>query len=129
MSPFRELFVEVAEALLEGAVHQAEDSKPKTFGRHALHIDLNYATREICKARGILWTETYKRAEHPETVVRVKLPCRHSGRYLLDERAIFALGMREFVDYIIDVFEAPPERKCTCIPYEPPTPCTHGVCE
>ncbi len=134
--PFRELFVEVAIGLLEAAAIEAQQRRDaqnrfNEVSRAAqLHIKLEFAAKEICSTRGIKMIDVYRDADTRETIVRARLPCRHVGRYILDETVLVRMsGAREIVDYVLDVLEAPPHRRCTCVPFIPKPPCTIGVCK
>lgn len=109
MTVFRELFVEVPMALLT----------------------LWPSIREIGKRFGWEVLEWHRSSMDCRTIVHVRLPCGHFGRFTFHDEhtAFFSRAPREFVDYVWSVLEEAPLRKCTCVAFVPPIPCNHGVCE
>jgi len=72
-----------------------------------------------------------RRSDRDQTIIRVRLPCRHVGWFELNETY---LALRHdthavFYDFITGVLDGRPFRKCCCVPHEPPPPCTAGVCK
>lgn len=135
MSVFRELFVEIPLAILEGAVREAKckglrgDLSP---AKPWLSRDtLEWMCRRTAECHGHTWTfhSTQSDARDQNMLVWVRLRCGHAGLFVLDELALVRGSRRGVADYVIDKLDGPPERKCTCIEYAPPSSCTPGVCK
>ena len=81
MSPFRELFVEVAEALLEGAVRQAERPKVETYVAPSRTWFVLRAIEDAspCWPRVMVMQERLATARESRIVVRCQSCKRHSS--------------------------------------------------
>ena len=97
-----------------------------------LGIDFEHGIRVIAQSLNVTWrfVETYRRPIDEITVLVVHLACGHRAVFHLDEHILVtARGVCDVVDYVADKLEREPLRKCTCVPYVPPVPCTARSCK
>lgn len=148
--PYREAFVELKGAVLEearglfdnfeaGLVKAAEEHAKKppepaprveTRASALFTLDsITYIVSTYLNKRGFKIYDVQRRAGYENTIASVRLPCRHVGTFALDDRKMFSLSHgSEIVNYVLDVLDGEPTRRCYCVQYEPPVPCTVGVC-
>lgn len=133
MSVFRELFVEVPLALLEAKVRQQMPQTDLGVASRAsrLSIDFEHGIRLIAQSLNVAWrfVETYRRPIDEITVLAVRLACGHMAVFHIDEHILVtAHGVSDVVDYVANKLGGEPMRKCTCVPYVAPVPCTARSC-
>ena len=89
MGPFRELFVEVAEALLAGAVAQAERPKPVYAPPSRTRVVLDAVPERV---RQVPWVRVHvtRSAMSQETSIVTRCVCKRTTLMVLDEMRLEA---------------------------------------
>lgn len=123
VSVFRELFVEVPIALLEAAVHKAQAPKEPTPAACLELTSLDSMCFMAQHYQGYArpsWTlaEVSRRADRRQTFVTVRLECKHTGWFTIDESELFSVSGASFVDYVLGVLDGMPKRRCYCVQKE-----------
>ncbi len=136
VSVFRELFVEVPQALLEAAVHEAErreaerrEAERRACGSRVLTFDqMLPALTEIGERFGWRPSSFLRLADDRVTVLRVRLStCGHVARFYFYDEHVEDTHRAGLVDYLYSIVEQPPQRGCYCV--ERPPICTvEGCC-
>jgi hypothetical protein len=152
MSVYKQAFVELKGAVLEearglfddfeaGLAKAADELKPKalipdlgiveTRASALFTLDsITYIVSTYLDKRGFKICDVQRRAGYENTIASVRLPCRHVGTFALDDQKMMLLSRgSEIVNYVLDVLDGEPSRRCYCVQYEPPVPCTAGECK
>jgi hypothetical protein len=117
VSIFRELFVEVPQALLEAAVIEAQQREAPAAKLSLVHPDVWIIIFEQAQSRHnwklIGW---YRAEDDDRVVVRVRLECGHIGWFAVDEwkLASCVFSKYELLDYLLARIDEGPQHRCTC---------------
>lgn len=145
---YREAFHELAqdafeelkklgEALVEAAVVKAQEPEPTPAPGHLSLINFDtwpMLVRTFLEYHPKPWDliDVKRLEDDAETIIYVRLPCRHVGSFLVDDTDFARVAFDRpaaFYDFIIDTLDGEPGRRCYCIQHEAPGPCTSGVCK
>jgi hypothetical protein len=115
MSIFRDLFVEVPQALLEAAIHEAQARNAPEQTRRSAFLDMQDASALLAKRYGWRNCEMMRYASSRNTELGVRLWCgrqfliRFSDTFLEDAKP------GQFIDALDRMIERSP-RSCYCTP-------------